>query len=61
MRFNNSAGLKTPFSVIIPAIRFAGVTSNAGFQQLIPGIKYQIYKKIFTHTILITSFFDLMK
>jgi hypothetical protein len=32
----SSDGLKTPFSVIIPVIRFAGVTSNAGFQQLIP-------------------------
>lgn len=32
----NSLGLKTPFSVIIAVISSAGVTSNAGFQQLIP-------------------------
>ena len=32
----NSEGWYTPFSVIIPAIREAGVTSNAGFQQEIP-------------------------
>jgi hypothetical protein len=32
----SSDGLNTPFSVIIPVIRFDGVTSNAGFQHLIP-------------------------
>lgn len=33
--FNFSVA-KTPFSVIIPVIKLAGVTSNDGFQQLIP-------------------------
>lgn len=30
-------GLKTPCSVMMPVIRDAGVTSKAGFQQLMPG------------------------
>jgi hypothetical protein len=38
----SSDGWKTPFSVIIPVISRAGVTSNAGFQQVTPEnkIKY---------------------
>lgn len=32
----NSSGEKVPISVIIPVIKLAGVTSNAGFQQSIP-------------------------
>lgn len=38
-RSHNSAGVKTPFSVIIPVINSAGVTSNAGFQQPMPTIR----------------------
>jgi len=34
----SSEGRKTPFSVIIPLISRAGVTSNAGFQQVTPAI-----------------------
>ena len=36
LSFIKSAGLYTPISVIIPVIRVAGVTSNAGFQHCIP-------------------------
>ena len=38
LRFSGESigGLSTPTSVIIPLIRFAGVTSKAGFQQSIP-------------------------
>jgi len=32
----SSAGVKTPFSVIIPSINEAGVTSKAGFHTEIP-------------------------
>lgn len=34
----SSDGRKTPFSVIIPVISLAGVTSNAGFQHVTPEI-----------------------
>lgn len=34
----NFSGLKTPTSVMIPVIKAAGVTSKAGFQQVIPAI-----------------------
>jgi len=37
-RVESSDGRKTPFSVIIPVISRAGVTSNAGFQQVTPAI-----------------------
>lgn len=35
-RSNSSDVWKTPFSVIMPVMRLAGVTSNAGFQHAIP-------------------------
>lgn len=41
----SSDGRKTPFSVIIPVISRAGVTSNAGFQQVTPEIDISSLKK----------------
>lgn len=35
----SNGGVKTPTSVIMPLIRWAGVTSNAGFQHVISKIK----------------------
>lgn len=37
------SGANTPFSVMIPVIKAAGVTSNEGFQQLMPEIKKNVF------------------
>lgn len=37
-RSNSSDVWNTPLSVIMPVMRLAGVTSNAGFQQAIPEV-----------------------
>ena len=48
---SNSDGVKTPNSVTMPpVISSAGVTSNAGFQQLIPGTFHTRHAQIHTHT-----------
>lgn len=53
----NFSGRKTPFSVMIPAIKEAGVISKAGFQQEIPEIKFIEYFYITYYTIKFNIYF----
>lgn len=48
---SNSSGLKTPYSVIIPVIKFAGVTSNEGFQTCTSKIDQFVIDAIFHFSI----------